>query len=59
MANNVDPDQIAPVWSGPALFAYAILSETLVYKILGHLTYPLQNLIINREDPEQITRMSR
>ena len=40
MANNVDPDQSAPegaVWSGSALFAYAILSEILVCKILGHL----------------------
>ena len=39
MANNVDADQTAPsgaVWSGSALFAYAILLETLVYKILGH-----------------------
>ena len=30
MANSVDPDQTAPsgwVWSGSALFAYAILSE--------------------------------
>ena len=38
MANSVDPDQTAPsgaVWSGSALFAYAILSETLVYKIMG------------------------
>ena len=30
MANNVDPDQTA-------LSACAILSETLVYEILGHL----------------------
>ena len=41
MADSVYPDQTAPsgsgaVWSGSALFAYAILSETLVYKILGH-----------------------
>ena len=31
MANSVDPDQIIPsgaVWSGSALFAYAILLET-------------------------------
>ena len=38
MANSVDPDQTAPegaVWSGSALFAYVILSETLVYRILG------------------------
>ena len=40
MANSVDPDQTAPSgadWSGPALFAYVILSETLVFEILGHL----------------------
>ena len=44
MANSADPDQTAPegaVWSGSALFAYAILSYTLVYKILGHLPYTL------------------
>ena len=35
MANGVDPDQTAP--SGSALFDYAILSDTLVYEILGHL----------------------
>ena len=42
MANYVDPDQTAPegaVWSGSTLFAYAILSETLVYEALGHLPY--------------------
>ena len=42
MANSVDPDQTAPsgaVWSGSALFAYAILSETFVYGNLGHLLY--------------------
>ena len=36
MANSVDPDQTAlsgAVWSGFTLFAYTILSETLVYKI--------------------------
>ena len=38
MANSVDPEQTAPsVCSGSVLFAYAILSETLVFKILGHL----------------------
>ena len=40
MAKDVDPDQTAPegaVWSGSACFAYATLSDTLVYKILGHL----------------------
>ena len=38
MANSVDPDQTAPsgaVWSGPTQFAYVILSDTLVFKILG------------------------
>ena len=52
MANSVDHDQTAPsgavpdqtdpsgaVWSGSTLFAYAILSELLVYKTLGHLQY--------------------
>ena len=45
MANSVEPDQTAPsgaVWSGSALFAYAILSATLVYEILGHLPYLLR-----------------
>ena len=38
MGNSVDPDQTAPaVWSLSALFAFAILSETLVFEILGHL----------------------
>ena len=40
MAKSVDPDQTAPtgaVWSGSALFAYAILSNTLMYEILVHL----------------------
>ena len=44
MANSEDPDQTAPsgaVWSGSALFAYGILSETLVLEILGHLPYPI------------------
>ena len=42
MANSVDPDQTASseaVGSGSALFAYIILSDTLVYEILGHLPY--------------------
>ena len=41
-AKSIDPDQTAPsgaVWSGSALFAYAILLATLVYEILGHLPY--------------------
>ena len=38
MANSVDPDQTAgAVRSGFAPLAYAILLETLVYEILGHL----------------------
>ena len=40
MENSVHPDQTAlsgAVWSGSALFAFAILSETLVLEILGHL----------------------
>ena len=40
MANSVDPDQTVPegaVRSGYALFAYAILLDTLVYKTLGQL----------------------
>ena len=44
MANSVDPDQTAPsgaVWSRSALFAYVILSDTLVFEILGHLPYPI------------------
>ena len=44
MASSLDSDQTAPseaVWSGSKLFAYAILSDTLVYEILGHLLYCL------------------
>ena len=40
IANSKDPDQTAPsgaVRPGSARFAYVILSETLVYEILGHL----------------------
>ena len=38
MANSVGPDQTAPeVWFWSYLFAYVILSETVVYQILGHL----------------------
>ena len=29
MANSVDPDQTAPLWSGSALFAQVYLSENL------------------------------
>ena len=42
MANSADPDQTVhsgAVWSESALFEYVILSDTLVYEILGHLPY--------------------
>ena len=39
MSNSAEPDQVAPNGSGSALFAYAILLEILMYKILGHLPY--------------------
>ena len=41
MANSVDPVQTAPSdsRSGSTLFAYAILSDTLVYEILAHLLF--------------------
>ena len=42
MANSVAPDQTSPsgaVWSGSVLCAFAILLETLVYEIVGHLPY--------------------
>ena len=29
IANNVDPDRTAPLWSGSALFAQTYLSENL------------------------------
>ena len=35
MTNSVDPDQTAP----SALFAFVILSETLVFEFLEHLPY--------------------
>ena len=53
MANSVDPDQTAPsgtVWSGSALFAYAILSDTLVHKILGHLLYTILYFSMKTDD---------
>ena len=36
MVNSAYPDQ-----TESALFAFVILSETLVYEILGHLSYRL------------------
>ena len=42
MANSIDPDQTAPsgaVWSGSALLASVILSDTLEFENLGHLPY--------------------
>ena len=47
MVNSVDTDQTAPsgaVVSGSALFAYNILSDNLVWEILGHLLYLLDCL---------------
>ena len=46
MTNSVDPDQAAPsgaVRSGSALFVCAILSEALVFEILGHLPYSVSH----------------
>ena len=53
MANSVDPDQTAP--------ASAILLETLVYEILGHLLYSSFTIKIlvynyNANDPHGLTR---
>ena len=45
MVNSVDPDQTA-VCSGSALFAYAILSATLVYKILRTFTVTINTCIL-------------
>ena len=42
MAKSVDLDETAHSGAalfGSALFAFSILSDTLVYKILGHLAY--------------------
>ena len=41
MANSEDPNKTDPsgaVWYGSALFACAILSETLMFEILGYLS---------------------
>ena len=41
IANNVDSDQTAPLWSGSALFAQTYLSEnlgSLLYWLLSCLT---------------------
>ena len=46
MANSEEPDQTAPE-SGSALFAFGILSETLVFKMLGHLPYPIMFIAFN------------
>ena len=38
MSNSVDPDQTTPpgaVWSGCALFAYIIFSDSLMYKVVA------------------------
>ena len=49
MAIGVDPDQNAPsgaVWSGSALLACVILSEILVYQILGQLPHKIILLLL-------------
>ena len=46
MENSEAPDQATlegAVWSGCALFAYANLSDTLLYEILRHLPYAENN----------------
>ena len=51
MVNNVDHDQTSgAVWSGFALFACAILSETLVYEILGYLPYTFLCILFTGQD---------
>ena len=50
MTNSVDHDQTAPsgaVWSGSALFVYAILSEKMVCEVLGLLPYISTDLLEN------------
>ena len=43
MADSVDPDQTAPKGAVlSALYAYAILSDTLVYENLEHLSYTIR-----------------
>ena len=59
MANSVDPDQTAPsgaVWSGSALFACVILSETLVFEFLG--LYHITN-VLSCTDKKNIDTLSR
>ena len=46
MANNVEPDRSA-LSGGSALFACAILSETSMYKILGHLLYICSRMVVD------------
>ena len=45
MANSIDPDLTAPVWTGFALFAYSIFSDILVFEILGHLLYSKKDFV--------------
>ena len=55
--NSVDPDQTAPegaVWSGSALFAYTILSDTLVYEILRHLPYCIYPKYLDTSTPNYL-----
>ena len=48
MTNGADPDQTTPegaISSGSTLFACGILTETLVFLILGHLPYSLTVMV--------------
>ena len=47
MANSIDPDQEQSDL-GSALFVCAVLTKTLVYKILGHLPYCYGNNILKQ-----------
>ena len=51
-SNTVDLDQTVlsgAVWSGSAMFAYAIVSETLLYEILGHLLYIIRQTVSDKQ----------
>ena len=47
--NSVNPYQTAPsgpVWYGSALYAYAILSKTLMFEILEYLLYEILEYLL-------------
>ena len=39
MANRADPDPLGAAYPESVLFAEAILSESFLYSILGHIPY--------------------